>query len=112
MLSFEHTHCNEQHGQSYPIFKLTKRESLMLVSDCIDHTSATKQHCKGGGHSPPPSDAQLMLVELHGEGHVPRFGGIYLDEYKREKPCFNLPKRESPMLVSDCIDHTSAMQAH
>ena len=32
MLSFEHTHRNEQNGQEYPIFSLPKRETMILVS--------------------------------------------------------------------------------
>ncbi len=32
MLNFQNTHRNEQNGQSYPIFNLPKRETLILVS--------------------------------------------------------------------------------
>ena len=29
-----------------------------------------------------------------------RFNGIYLDAYKREKPCFNLPRLECDLIIS------------
>ena len=32
ILNFQHTHRNEQNGQSYPIFCLPKRETMILVS--------------------------------------------------------------------------------
>ena len=32
MLSFEQTQINEQNGQAYPIYRLPKRETLILVS--------------------------------------------------------------------------------
>lgn len=34
-----------------------------------------------------------------GEGDAPNFRGIYLDAYKREKPCYKFPKRESCLMA-------------
>lgn len=45
-------------------------------------------------------DIRVMLVELHGERGLPRFGASYLNAQNKPQPCFNLPKRETLILVS------------
>ena len=45
-------------------------------------------------------DIREMLVQLHGEEALPKFGGGYFDANNQERPCFNLPKRETLILVS------------
>jgi len=46
-------------------------------------------------------DIRDMLVQLHGEGGLPRFGHTYRNEQNgQDYPCFNLPKRETLILVS------------
>jgi len=39
------------------------------------------------------------VLKVLGEEVALNFRGIYLDAYKREKPCFNLPKRECNLMV-------------
>lgn len=46
-------------------------------------------------------DIREMFDELGvPEGDLSKFQGIYLDKYKHEKPCYNLPKRECLILVA------------
>lgn len=45
-------------------------------------------------------DIRVMLIELYGEEDALSFEGIYFNSYGREKQCYNLPKRESLILVS------------
>jgi len=45
-------------------------------------------------------DTRDMLVQLHSETDLPRFGGVYLGGNGESRPCFNLPKRETLILVS------------
>ena len=45
-------------------------------------------------------DIRDMLGQLHGESEAPRFGGYYIAENGKQNPCFNLPKRETLILVS------------
>jgi len=45
-------------------------------------------------------DIRDMLTQLHGESDLPRFGGVYQGGNGESRPCFNLPKRETLILVS------------
>jgi Rha family phage regulatory protein len=45
-------------------------------------------------------DIREMLVALHGEDEALRFEGYYTAENGKRNPCFNLPKRETLVLVS------------
>lgn len=54
----------------------------------------------GKRHDHVMRDIRVMLVELHGEEGLPRFGGSYLSEQNKEMPCFNLPRREVEILVT------------
>ncbi|KFL48249.1 hypothetical protein IL54_3678 [Sphingobium sp. ba1] len=55
----------------------------------------------GKRHDHVMRDIRVMLVELYGEEGLPKFGGTYRNEQNgQEYPCFNLPKRESLILVS------------
>lgn len=46
-------------------------------------------------------DIRQMLVELHGEGGLPKFGGTYQNEQNGQTyPVYFLPKRETLILVS------------
>ena len=45
-------------------------------------------------------DIRDMLVQLHGENDLPKFGGVYRGGNGEDRPCFNLPKRETLILVS------------
>ena len=63
-------------------------------------TSREIAELTGKQHDNVMRDIRKMLTELYGEKDVLSFEGIYLDAYKREKPCFKLPKRETLILVS------------
>jgi len=55
----------------------------------------------GKEHRHVMRDIRDMLVQLHGEGGLPRFGHTYRNEQNgQDYPCFNLPKRETLILVS------------
>lgn len=49
-------------------------------------------------HAHVMRDIRAMLEVLKKDASS--FGAIYHDAYGREKPCFNLPKRETLILVS------------
>lgn len=54
----------------------------------------------GKRHDHVMRDTRKMLVELHGENDLPKFGGVYRGGNGEDRPCFELPKRETLILVS------------
>lgn len=55
----------------------------------------------GKRHDHVLRDARVMLVELHGEGGLPRFGATHTDPQNGQTyPMLALPKRETLILVS------------
>lgn len=73
---------------------------LTIASSSLTMSSREIAELTGKRHDHVMRDIRAMLVELHGEGDVPKFGDVYLGGNGEERPCFNLPKRESLILVS------------
>jgi phage regulator Rha-like protein len=64
-------------------------------------TSREIAELTGKRHDHVLRDARAMLVELHGEGGVPRFGATHTDPQNGQAyPVLALPKRETLILVS------------
>ncbi|WP_345845746.1 Rha family transcriptional regulator [Shewanella algae] len=54
----------------------------------------------GKQHKDVMRDIRVMLDQLNmGANLRPSMEGTYLDAYGREKPCYNLPRRECEILV-------------
>lgn len=53
----------------------------------------------GKNHADVMRDIRNMLEDLGGED-ASKFAGIYLDAYKREKPCYNLPRDLTETLIT------------
>ena len=52
----------------------------------------------GKNHADVLRDIKKILIEA--EIDESKFAGIYLDTYKRQKPCFNLPRRECDLIIA------------
>lgn len=68
--------------------------------DQLTMTSREIAELTGKQHKHVMRDIRTMLVELHGEGGLPKFGSSYLNEQNKAQPCFRLQKRETLILVS------------
>lgn len=64
----------------------------------VTMTSREIAELTGKNHADVLRDIRNMLEVLKKDASI--FAGIYHDAYGREKPCFNLPKRETLILVS------------
>ena len=63
-------------------------EIVKIINDMREEGEAELRH-----------DHFMAKVEKVRGADAPKFRGIYLDAYKREKPCYALPKREANLMV-------------
>lgn len=82
--------------------------NLVLSNQSITMSSREIAELTGKRHDHVMRDIRAMLVDLHGENGLPNFGASYINEQNKEQPCFNLPKRESLILVSGYNVHMRA----
>ena len=76
-------------------------EDTQAESQVLTMTSREIAELAGKRHDHVMRDIRVMLVELHGEGGVPSFGGTHNDPQNGQPyPIFKLPKRETLILVS------------
>lgn len=70
------------------------------LSGALTMSSREIAELAGKRHDHVMRDARKMLVELHGEKDLPKFGGVYDGGNGEARPCIHLPKRECLILVS------------
>lgn len=68
-------------------------------SDVVTISSLEIAELTGKNHADVLRDIRKMLGDLE-KGDGSRFAGIYLDAYKREKPCFNLARDLTETLIT------------
>ncbi|HCF0703355.1 TPA: Rha family transcriptional regulator [Pseudomonas aeruginosa] len=69
-----------------------------LTNKPVTMSSREIAELTGKNHFDVMRDIRKMLEALGKDES--KFAGIYLDAYKREKPCFNLPRREVEILLT------------
>ena len=72
--------------------------AVLPVSDVVTMSSVEIAELADKDHKHVMRDIRKMLEDL-GEDE-PKFGSIYLDAYKREKPCFSLPRDLTETLIT------------
>ena len=71
---------------------------LSLIPETLTMTSREIAELTGKNHADVLRDIRNMLEVLKKDASV--FAGIYKDAYGRDKACFNLPKRETYILIT------------
>lgn len=79
---------------------MTDGKSVIPVSGIQTMSSREIAELCEKRHDHVMRDIRDMIAQLHGENEAPRFGGYYIAENGKQNPCFNLPKRETLILVS------------
>lgn len=75
--------------------------SSLIPSNTPTMSSREIAELTGKRHDHVMRDIRVMLVELHGEGGLPRFGDTHVNEQNGQSyPIFRLPKREVEILVT------------
>jgi phage regulator Rha-like protein len=71
-----------------------------VLSNIVTKTMSSLEIAKltGKEHSKVMADIKRVLDEAEIDHAV--FGGIFLDSYKREQSCFNLPRRECDLIIA------------
>ncbi|MCD1266076.1 hypothetical protein B5M44_19195 [Shinella sumterensis] len=70
------------------------------LSGSLTMSSREVAELTGKRHDHVMRDARKMLLDLHGEEDLPKFGGVYDGGNGETRPCIHLPKRECLILVS------------
>lgn len=81
----------------------SKPMNMLALNASIAQTMSSREIAEltGKEHRNVMRDIRTMLVELHGEGGVLSFEQTYTNPQNGQSyPCFNLPKRETLILVS------------
>ena len=82
------------HVLTAPMFELKPANSDVVTISSLEIAELT-----GKNHADVLRDIRKMLGDLE-KGDGSRFAGIYLDAYKREKPCFNLARDLTETLIT------------
>ncbi len=71
-----------------------------LINATTTQTMSSREIAEltGKRHDHVMADIRKMLADL--SLHAPEFSGVYKDQQLIDRPCFNLPKRETLILVS------------
>ncbi len=74
--------------------------TMQTLNTVVTMSSREIAELTGKRHDHVMRDIRNMIIELCGEEGLPTFGGSYINSQNKEQPCFNLPKRETLILVS------------